>query len=133
MPSRAQPRVVECSRQACPTWKPTAKPSRFQLWPSESLIFLPGALDVRPGAKTAVPDRKITRPTLGNESERLNCFPDPPDSFPDARVSRMAARERIPGVGERSRASGFLGWPSGLQSGGSGSLDGRPGTKKAVR
>lgn len=35
----------------------------------------------------------------GNESERLNFFPDVPDSFPGARVSRMTAREAARSLG----------------------------------
>src|SRR5436305_1169554 len=86
---------------------------------SGSLIFLPGALDLRPNAKTALPTRNGRARRLGNESERLNCFPDAQDGFPSARVSRMAAREL-------SRAPGNVSEPPGF-------LDGRPDRNPGAR
>ncbi len=93
-------------------WRAPYEATRLQLWPPRALIFLPEALDLHPNAKTALPTRNGRARRPGNESERLNCFPDAQDSFPRARVSRMAAREL-------SRASGKVSAPPGF-------LDGRP-------
>lgn len=97
-----------------------------QLQPSESLIFLPGALDLRPGAK-------ITSPTPRERIRTAELLSRRPGWLPERPVFQDGGAGTNPGRRERIRAAGFPGWPSGSQSGGSGSLDGRPGTEKAVR